>query len=48
MVSDSTTGILVLPHFAGAATPYMDNAAKAAFVGVTLETTKYDLYQALM
>ena len=42
------SGILVLPHFAGAATPYMDNAAKAAFVGVTLETEKYDLYRALM
>lgn len=48
MVSGSPTGILVLPHFAGAATPYMDNDAKAAFVGVTLETTKYDLYRALM
>ena len=47
-VSDSPTGILVLPHFAGAATPYMDSEAKAAFVGVTLETTKYDLYRALM
>ena len=42
------TGILVLPHFAGAATPYMDNDSKAAFVGVTLETTNYDLYKALM
>ena len=48
MVSDRPTGILVLPHFAGATTPYMDNAAKAAFVGVTLETTKYHLYQALI
>ena len=38
----------MLPHFAGAATPYMDNDSKAAFVGVTLETTKYDLYKALM
>lgn len=47
-VSDSPTGILVLPHFAGAATPYMDNSAKAAFVGITLETKKYDLYRALM
>lgn len=47
-VSDKPTGILVLPHFAGAATPYMDNDSKAAFVGVTLETTKYDLYKALM
>lgn len=47
-VPEGPTGILVLPHFAGAATPYMDNAAKAAFVGVTLETNKYDLYKALM
>lgn len=47
-VSDMPTGILVLPHFAGAATPYMDNDSKAAFVGVTLETTKYDIYKALM
>ncbi|MDD6478581.1 MAG: FGGY family carbohydrate kinase [Oscillospiraceae bacterium] len=47
-VSDKPTGILVLPHFAGAATPYMDNDSKAAFIGVTLETTKYDLYKALM
>ncbi len=42
------TDVLVLPHFAGAATPYMDNDAKAAFVGVTLETDKYTLYKALM
>ena len=47
-VGDGPTGILVLPHFSGAATPYMDNLAKAAFVGITLETSKYDLYRALM
>lgn len=47
-VSDEPTGILVMPHFAGAATPYMDNDSKAAFIGITLETTKYDLYKALM
>ncbi len=47
-VGGSPTGILVLPHFAGAATPYMNNSAKAAFVGITLETDKYDLYRALM
>lgn len=47
-VSDDPTGILVLPHFAGAANPYMDLDSKAAFVGVTLETTKYDMYKALM
>ena len=47
-VQKEPTDILVLPHFAGAATPYMDTSSKAAFVGVTLETTKYDLYKALM
>lgn len=42
------TDILVLPHFAGAATPYMDPSAKAAFVGLTLETDRAALYKALM
>ena len=39
---------MVLPHFAGAANPYMDSFSKAAFVGVTLETTKADMYKAIM
>lgn len=42
------TGILILPHFAGAANPYMDNASRAAIVGLTLEHTAEDLYKALM
>ena len=47
-VSDNPTGILVLPHFAGAATPYMDDGSKACFIGVTLETDKLALYKSLM
>ncbi len=47
-VKDSPSGILVLPHFAGAANPYMDSGSKAAFVGLTLEHTASDLYKALM
>ncbi len=47
-VGDKPTGILIMPHFAGAATPFMDTDSKAAFVGITLETTKIDLYKALM
>ena len=47
-VSREPSGLLVLPHFAGAATPYMDISARAAVVGMTLETTKNDLYRALM
>jgi len=45
---EGPTGIFVLPHFAGAATPYMDTAARAAFVGLGLEHDKYDLYKAIM
>ncbi len=47
-IKPEPTGILILPHFAGAATPYMDSDSKAAFVGITLETTKFDIYKALM
>ena len=47
-VGDNPTGILVMPHFAGAATPYMDNESKAVIVGLTLEHTNADLYKAVM
>lgn len=47
-VRPSPTGLLVLPHFVGAATPYMDLDAKAAIIGLTFEHTKYDVYKALM
>ncbi len=46
---DNTPGnILVMPHFSGAATPYMDPLSKAVFLGITLETTKPDIYKAIM
>lgn len=47
-VSMPPTGILVLPHFAGAATPYMDTGSKGAIVGVTAATTVSDIYRACM
>lgn len=42
------TDILILPHFAGAATPYMDNGARAVIAGLTLSHTNLDIYRALM
>ena len=45
---DKPTDILVMPHFSGAANPYMDSRSKAAVIGLTFEHTKYDLYRALM
>jgi xylulokinase len=46
--SDAPTGILVLPHFAGAATPYMDVGAKGAFLGLAFSHTTADMYRAVM
>ncbi len=47
-VKDDPTGILILPHFAGAATPYMDSFATATVTGLTFEHDRYDIYKALM
>lgn len=47
-VKDAPTGILILPHFSGAANPYMDTGSKAAVLGLTLEHTRADLYKAMM
>ncbi|MDF2921279.1 MAG: hypothetical protein K0R57_193 [Paenibacillaceae bacterium] len=44
----SPSGLLVLPHFSGAATPYMDPESRGAVIGLTTETTSRDIYQALM
>ncbi len=47
-MKDGPTGILVLPHFAGAGTPYMDGSSKGAVVGLTLDHSASDLYRAMM
>lgn len=47
-MGDGISQLLVLPHFAGAATPYMDMEATGAILGLTLETTSLDIYKALM
>lgn len=47
-IGENPSGILCLPHFSGAATPYMDTSSKAVFCGITLETTKEMLYRSIM
>lgn len=42
------TGLLVLPHFAGAATPYMDTGSKGAILGLTMETRVPKIYLGCM
>lgn len=45
---DAPTGLLVLPHFAGAATPYMDTGSRGALLGLTAATDVPTLYHACM
>lgn len=47
-VKNSTTNLLLLPHFAGAATPYMDVNATGAILGLTLSSTREDIYRAIL
>ena len=47
-VTNEPGKVLILPHFAGAANPYMDNGSKASIIGLTLEHTANDIYKALM
>lgn len=46
--SVSPTGLLVLPHFAGAATPYMDTGSKGAIIGLTTDTSAAEIYRGCM
>ncbi|MBR0368381.1 MAG: carbohydrate kinase [Clostridia bacterium] len=45
---ETPSGLLVLPHFAGAATPYMDTGAKGAILGLTTDTGVAALYRGCM
>ena len=45
---DGPSGMLLLPHFAGAATPYMDTGSKGAILGLTTASTTADIYRACM
>ena len=42
------TDIFVLPHFAGAATPYMDTKARGAIVGLSINTKPEDIIKAFL
>lgn len=46
--SGDPSGLLVLPHFAGAATPYMDSGSKGAILGLTAGNTVSDIYRGCM
>jgi xylulokinase len=47
-MKDTPTGILTLPYFGGASTPYQDLNAKGAIVNLTTETADADVYKSIM
>lgn len=47
-VKENPSSLMIMPHFAGAATPYMNSSSTAAILGLTFEHGKTDIYKALM
>lgn len=47
-MTEEPTGILTLPYFGGASTPYQDLNAKGAIINLTTQTPDCDLYKSLM
>jgi xylulokinase len=46
--SPESTGLLVLPHFAGSGTPTFDTASQGAILGLTFGTTKTEIAKAIL
>ncbi len=42
------TSLVVVPHFAGSGTPYMDSLASGTISGLRLDTSKAEIYKACM
>lgn len=47
-MSSEPTGLICLPYFSGAATPYQDINAKGAIINLQISTTPSDIYKAIM
>lgn len=47
-MSETAGGIFVLPHFMGSGTPYMDPDAKGAVLGLNLNSSKSQLFRAVV
>ncbi|WP_101910979.1 FGGY-family carbohydrate kinase [Marasmitruncus massiliensis] len=48
MIGKEPSSLLVLPHFTGAAAPYMDDASRGMIAGLSLDTTLPELYRAFL
>lgn len=46
--SDEPSSLLLLPHFSGTGTPYLDTESKGAILGLSLSTEKGELIKAIL
>lgn len=46
--SEEPSHLLLLPHFAGSGTPYMDSYSSGALLGLKLASNKSDIYKAIL
>ena len=46
--SPDPSPLMVLPHFSGSGTPWLDTASKGAILGLTFSTTKADISKAIL
>ena len=46
-LTEKPSPLLLLPYFSGSGTPYMDGNAKAMIYGLSLNTSRQDIYQAI-
>lgn len=46
--TDSLSPVMLLPHFTGSGTPYLDAGAKGAILGLSLAATKGDIIKAIL
>ena len=47
-MSEAPSPLLFLPHLAGSGTPFMDASSKGMIVGLTLNSSKPDIYRAIL
>lgn len=47
-IKEEPSSVLLLPHFVGSGTPWLDPSSKGALVGLTLETKPEDIIKAIL
>ena len=47
-VEDKPSSLLLLPHFVGSGTPWLDPSSKGALIGLTLQTKPKDIIRAIL